>query len=352
MRHKLELAFVALSARVVLTSFVCFAGYALPELATCSEPDFLKRYYDVPVIVATVDGEPVKRDDFVARLICDHGNEVLRSIMTLMLVEQEAKRRGVMVSDREVLERFNSLFEAFEKRETEKLVRAGLPPSISPMTLWAEAKKYLLLEKMLRNEIRIDEAEIRKRWYNPQVYKRFNPDPEYDVREIGVYTAEEANAIWEELLRAQRARRDLTKVFSELAAKHSKLPTAKIQGSRGYLAMEELPSEYRFILRTAKPGEIFPPMQVAIDGVYYWVILWVRDIKVAPRVSFEEAKAEIEKELFTEQLAIRSRELIRGLWERALMEGRIKVFITPLKEAIEKEVLVESTGGEVRKPKR
>lgn len=308
------------------------------------EPAFIKRYYSVPEVIAVVDGEPIKRDDFVARLICDHGDEVLRSMITLVLIEQEAKKRGITVTDKDVLERFNELFEALAKGDTERLVRAGLPASVTPMMLWAEAKKCLLLERMLKGEIRIDEADIRKRWYAPHVQRRYNPPPMYDVREIGVYTAEEANAIWSELLRAQKTRRDLTKVFSELAAKRSKLPTARLMGSKGYLSLDEFPHEYKLILQTAKAGEIFPPMQVVIDGVSYWVILWVRDIKKLPKVSYEEAKPEIEAELFAEQLAFKSREFIRSLWERALKEGRIKVMAEPLKESFEKGLISELVG--------
>ncbi|MCS7254720.1 MAG: peptidylprolyl isomerase [Armatimonadota bacterium] len=330
---------------------VCFAVCMFIDVSKCGEPAFIKRYYDVPEIIATVDGEPIKREDFVARLICDHGNEVLRSMITLKLIEQEAKRRGISVTDREVLERFNTLFEALEKGDTERLVRAGLPVSITPMMLWAEAKKFLLLERLLKGEIRIDEADIRKRWYTPHIQRRYNPPPMYEVREIGVYTAEEANNLWGELIRAQKARRDLTKVFSELAAKHSKLPTARLQGSRGYLAVDELPQEYKLILRAAKPGEIFPPMQVAIDGIYYWVIVWVRDIKEPPRVSYEEAKREIEMELFTEQLALRSREFIRGLWEKALKDGKVKVMAEPLRESFEKGLLGEQAGVKTDKLK-
>jgi len=318
-------------------------------VGVCGEPDFLKRYYDIPEVVATVDGEPIRREDFIARLLCDHGAEVLRSMITLMLVESEAKKRGVSATDKEVLERFNPLFEALEKKETEKLARAGLPPNISPMMLWAEAKKYVLLEKMLRNEIRIDEVEIRRYYYRPQVYKRFNPDPLYDVREIGVLTPEEANALWGELLRAQRERKDIAKVFSTLALKHSKMPTARLSGSRGYLSLDELPHEYRLILRAAKPGEIFPPTQVQIDGVNYWVILWVRDIKVPPKVPFEEARAEIEKELFSEQLALRARAFISELWDKALKEGKIKVMVTALKDLVERGVQTEKQGEVTRK---
>ncbi|MFA4028620.1 MAG: hypothetical protein GDYSWBUE_000636 [Candidatus Fervidibacterota bacterium] len=321
------------------------AACVLVGIAVCDEPVFIKRYYSVPEVIALVGGEPLKREDFIARLICDHGDEVLRSMITLMLIEQEAKRRGVSITDKDVLGRFNELFEALERGDVERLTRAGLPASVTPMMLWAEAKKCLLLERMLRGEIRIDEADIRKRWYSPHVQRRYNPPPMYEVREIGVYTAEEANAIWNELMRAQKARRDLTKVFSELAAKHSKLPTGRLMGSRGYLSLDEFPQEYRLILQTAKAGEIFPPMQVLIDGVSYWVILWVRDIKKLPKVSYEEAKPEIEAELLTEQLALRSREFIRSLWERALKEGKIKVIAEPLKESFERGLLGELAGA-------
>jgi len=337
-----------LSCAPQVVLYVC-ASLILARFGVCGEPDFLKRYYDIPEVVAIVDGAPISREDFIARLLCDHGVEVLRSMVTLMLIEGEARRRGISATDKEVLERFNPLFEALKKKETEKLMRAGLPPNISPMMLWAEAKKYVLLEKMLRNEIRIDDVEMRRYYYRPQVYKRFNPDPVYDVREIGVLTPEEANAIWGELLRAQRERKDIARVFSTLALKHSKMPTAKLLGSRGYLSLDELPHEYKLILRAAKPGEIFPPTQVQIDGVNYWVILWVRDIKVPPKVPFEEAKAEIEKELFSEQLALRARAFISELWDKALKEGKIKVMVAALKELVEKGAQPEKQGEVTRK---
>lgn len=323
-------------------AIVCILCWSVIQLLACarSASELPDRVEDIPEAVAVVNGEPISRDVFVQRLIADYGIQVLRNLISLTLVEQEAKKRGITVSDQEIKRRFEPLFKAIEKKETEKLARVGLPPNVSKMMLWAEAKKFVLLEKMFRDEVHVTDADLRKYYHRPDVYRRFNPEPTYDVREIGVYSMQRAQLIWAELKRAAQKPRSLIKVFRELALKYSKLPTAKVkgmEGSRGYLTLSELPSAYQMLVRTAKPGDILPPIQVALGGTSYWVILWVRDIKQPPRVSFEEAKPEIERELITQQLALKSKAFIEELWDKMLLSDGLKVNIGALREVFERE---------------
>lgn len=329
-----------LHSSIAIMCILCLGVMSLLSVHARSASELPERVEDIPKAVAVVNGEPISRDVFIQRLIADHGIQVLRNLISLTLVEQEAKKRGITVSDQEIKRRFEPLFKAVEKGETEKLARAGLPPDVSEMMLWAEAKKFVLLEKMFRDEVHITEADMRKYYHRPDVYGRFNPEPTYDVREIGVYSVQRAQLIWAELRRAAQKPRTLMKVFRQLATKYSKLPTAKVkgmEGSRGYLALSELPHAYQMLVRTAKPGEIFPPIQVTLGGASYWVILWVRDIKQPQRLSFEEAKSEIERELVTQQLALRSKAFIEELWDKMLLSGGLKINIGALREVFERQ---------------
>lgn len=53
-------------------------------------------------VLATVNGEPITREALVQRLLSYHGKSSLEAMINRMLVNQEAKRAGVTVSDAEL----------------------------------------------------------------------------------------------------------------------------------------------------------------------------------------------------------------------------------------------------------
>src|SRR2546421_8125649 len=53
-------------------------------------------------VVATVNGEPITHDALVQRLLSSHGKSTLEVMINRTLVNQEAKRLGVSVTDAEV----------------------------------------------------------------------------------------------------------------------------------------------------------------------------------------------------------------------------------------------------------
>src|SRR4051812_7843020 len=53
-------------------------------------------------VLATVNGEPITQDALVQRLLASQGKSTLEVMINRMLVNQEAKRLGIRVTDAEV----------------------------------------------------------------------------------------------------------------------------------------------------------------------------------------------------------------------------------------------------------
>jgi len=69
-------------------------------------------------VAATVNGEPITRDELFEAMYAQSGQEVLDQLITRQLIAQEAAREGLAVSDEELDEEIRSIIdENFQGRD-------------------------------------------------------------------------------------------------------------------------------------------------------------------------------------------------------------------------------------------
>ncbi len=252
---------------------------------------------------ALVNGQPITKGEVLDRLLADFGDETLKQLITLKLLEQEAHRLGIAVTEKEVRDQLAQLS---ARRE---LLRKQLArPVLSDLTLTDEARKFLLLKKLIAQKEPVSDQEL-KEFYSRH-FLRYNQPEQVTIREIVVFSFIEAQNIY---LRLQRTRpADLQAEFDRIAAQRSVVP-----GSEGSFDYTELPPEMVQALKRARVNEILPPINVKIAGQDTFRIVWLRKREPAKTNPFEKIKEIVREDYAVERIALLSPKLIDKLWKEA-----------------------------------
>ncbi len=252
---------------------------------------------------AIVNGTPVTKGELLSRLLADFGEETLKQLITLRLLEQEAEREGIVVSEEEVAKRFEEL--RAKREDLSKQLGRG---RLSDLTLRDEAKRLLLLERLVSKRVEVTEKELRD--FYTRHFLRYNRPERVQIREIIVATLAEAQEIYRQLLRTPPAK--LASEFERLAKERSVIP-----GATGEFIYMELPEEMRLPLQRAKAGEILPPLAVKVAGQLTYRIVWVVDKKPGERNPFEKVREQVRQDYLVERMVVLAPELVKKLWEKA-----------------------------------
>lgn len=116
----------------------------------------LAYYYKGKFVAATVNGKPILRSAVVQQLEKQGGKQTLDSLIAKNLVEQEAKKRGIAVSDDEVLKKINDSLKAQGQTLEAVLQAQGLTKEY----VIDSARLQFLLEKMLAEKTKATDKEI------------------------------------------------------------------------------------------------------------------------------------------------------------------------------------------------
>lgn len=156
-------------------------------------------------VVAFVNGEPLRLDDFAEALIEQSGRRMIGPAVEGLLISQEAARRGITVSQESVEKRMDALAdELFDESARERgvsveqfaqeLSRKGVAPdgfrrAALGRYIWQSGMRALLLaEKAVCGGVSVTEEDIR------EAYEAL-PGERIDAREIVVASAWEAGQI-------------------------------------------------------------------------------------------------------------------------------------------------------------
>lgn len=113
--------------------------------------------------VATVNGEKITREELAERLIQQSGKEVLEQMITEKLIDQEAKRKGINITEADINQKIGEIKKQFPDEKTfQNQLEAS---SISLEDLKKQIRLQLIVEKILKGKVKVSEKEI-KTYYN------------------------------------------------------------------------------------------------------------------------------------------------------------------------------------------
>ncbi|NIM05933.1 MAG: hypothetical protein GTO55_06575, partial [Armatimonadetes bacterium] len=266
---------------VVLLSAACWAG----STSVISDP------------VATVNGEPISRSRLTERLLSYHGIYVLENLIAEVLLEAEAKKRGVTISEKEVTEAVDTRKKALGIQSEASFQSWLLQHEYTEKRVRDEARIALLLEKVFAQEANVTDAEV-EAYYN---------------RNKASFTVPASAMIWRLSARteeiAQKAL-ELLRAGSDFPAVANELGPRLVQASQSAfrVPLAGLPGSMRAAIENTRVGDLSGPLkvpQVAQDpdspAIEYWVVK-VEEVQRERLRGFSEVKEEIRRDIFRQRV--------------------------------------------------
>ena len=250
--------------------------------------------------VALVNGEAVSRADFGRALVRSLGAAVVEEFVDWMLVEQEAAKKGVRATDKElearrrlevnlrmrlIPENARMSAEEFQRAAArhgwnEDTVRAEIERSISPKAL----RIRLLAERLLRPHITITDEDVRQYYESTQGER-------YAAAHVEVAAEKVARALIEKLKVEPEAWTDAVLRFS--------LDRASVP-YKGRRLPVPVGSRLGEVLLGMKPGEL----KLYCDGKHWHVLQFISHIPASGQ-PFEQTEDALRKELYCRRVGSR-----------------------------------------------
>lgn len=256
---------------------------------------------DADMAVATVDGEPITREDFYIALSDAVGRPMLDQLIAEMLVAQAAARAGVTVSAEEVEREFEAVRRQVGPEFESLLVQYGMTAD----DLRNNLRFNLLVFKVSTQDVVVTDEEIAA--YYEEHIDDFESPEMVKASHILVDTEAEAQAALDRIMAGAD--------FSEVAAVVSMDPmTAKAGGDLGFFATGEMVKEFEDAAFALQAGEVSGIVKT--DFGYH--IIKVTERAEASRASFEEVGGMIEQ-LLRSAHAMKPADLIAQLKAASLI---------------------------------
>lgn len=252
-------------------------------------------------VVATVDGVKITKEQFLEKLKKWAGDVVLMGMIDDILVEREAQKEGVSVSDDEV------------KMRVEIFRRLNVPPGIdfkqdlinNGTTLAHITDTFrlgILIEKIIakRENITVSEDEIKEE------FKKISK--ERKVRFILTKSEEDVIALQQKFNEGSFS-------FSELAKQYSQDPqTREKGGDLGWIRKGMLPPYFEDVIFKLKIGKVSEPIWTRY-GFYFFMVEEEREGQLTP-----ELKAELRQTILSAKIGLKRFQFLDELRRKAKIE--------------------------------
>jgi len=239
-------------------------------------------------VVATVGDASISEDELQQTLLDQYGADALDVLITNKLIELEADKQKITVSDEEVEEELATLAESYggETALEEAVVASG-----STMDdVRDDIINYIKTEKLIEPRIEITDEEL-------QTYFDENKDTFATAEQVQashILVADEATA------NEVKSKLDAGEDFSELAKEYSTdTTTAESGGDLGYFSSGDMVAEFEEVAFALGVDEISAPVKTE----YGYHIIKVVDHQEAKEANFEDSKEEITDTLMNDKMS-------------------------------------------------
>lgn len=227
--------------------------------------------------------------------------EVLNRMIDEKLAAQEAKKRQIQISESEVdgnIEQMKSANMWTDEVFREMLRREGITMDEYRASLKENVTRAKLVNNAVKSAIVVTDADARD--YFDRNREKFEGTLKYHLRNIIMPLSAAADDEAK-----QRVRQKMQDVYAELTAgasfatlaeQYSESPLAAKGGDLGFIAFEDISPRLQEAVKPLSVGEFTP----VIETDQGFQIFYVEDIARIGGKTFEEVRAEIERQLYNE----------------------------------------------------
>jgi foldase protein PrsA len=200
--------------------------------------------------VATVNGEPITRADYNARLESSPSSRaMLQQLVQQTLIEQYAKTNNITVTDEDITARENQIKLNFPGDAWNQMLASR---GLSESDVRSALRDQIILDKALSKDVKITPAQIKD--YYEKNHAQFDKPANATARQILVSNLALANQIEGYLKAGQN--------FGDLAKKYSIDPVSKDKGGDlGTFRQGQMVPAFDKYAFSAPIGQISPPIK-------------------------------------------------------------------------------------------
>jgi foldase protein PrsA len=207
-------------------------------------------------IVATVNGEKITKEALSKSLYDWYSPAGVQDLIMIRLVDQEAKKAGVVVTQEEVQSRLKKITEAMVPKGVtfdDYIRQAGRTPSY----VFAMVRINVQAEKILRKNLKITPAELGKYRRAKHILIMTGAQDAKDKDARDKAAKEKIDGIAKDI-------KDKKITFEEAAAKYSEDAGSKTKGGDvGWFTKGRMVPEFESTAFSMKPGDISAPFKTA-----------------------------------------------------------------------------------------
>lgn len=210
-----------------------------------------------------VNGEQITLEEVESEATRYYGRYVLQDLVAELLLQQEAERRGVSLTEEEVDEKVKQLREEFGLRTDDALDMFLRSQRRTLDWLRAKARQYALMEKVLSDQVYVSDSEIEQHYRQRQDLYRRNETVAF--RTMAFASEDDANQALSQI----RQGRNFREVAKETArsAVQREISGELQQYERGQ--HPGLPPELEAIIFSAPLNQVTGPIE--LEGTYHLI---------------------------------------------------------------------------------
>lgn len=236
--------------------------------------------------VAKVNGEVITKDELYDLMVKAVGDQALDYLITQKIIELEAKKQNITVTDEDINKELEKVYEAYGG---ETIFKQNLELSGHSLDEYKEELALTIKAKKLM-EPRIEITEEEMKAYFDEHKDEFAQEQQVHARHILVDDENLAREIYEKLKKGED--------FAELAKQYSTDTATKDNGGDlGFFGKGEMVEEFEKVAFSLKVGEISSPVKTE----YGYHIIKVEEKKEAQEPNYENSKEKIKDILFDQK---------------------------------------------------
>lgn len=255
-----------------------------------SKNEYENNLQDIEEMLRKYYGEDALKSEEGKTTLKNIKEQLLEDMINNLIIEQEAKKRGIEIAKDELETRLDELKNQFggDQKFEEFLKEQGLSIDDAKKNLTQEMLSSRLFDDVTK-DVNVGENEAKEYYDNHKTEFKKSPD-EVRARHILVDSEDKA----EQLLKQIKEGAD----FAELAKNNSKDPgNAENGGDLGYFRRGQMVPAFEKAAFELEPGQV----SGIVKTDYGYHIIKVEDKKIYPVYDFEEVKSEIELMLLNDK---------------------------------------------------